>query len=433
MINFLKRCSREAEDWLRYSPLVKRMLTRYLLLRDRTPDGADTQAVARSIARLCSTARLAPDDSAMLRVEERIRERIALLDLAKLDWGELVPKSEGRHISRAAILKPPVSEREKGVVFISFEEEWTKLIRYGDLRAFAERWLLVISPTWCPPHCLSTTAFAHAYPGPIFSLISNTRDLEILPRLAPNYVPVPLFASSWVNPEFYQPLPRDRRDVDIVMLANFGKYKRHIALFRALRKMPADLRVLLMGQDQDTRTADTLREEAACYGVPQQVQIRTNVSNAEVADGLCRARVSLILSRREGSCVAVAESLFADTPVGLLRGAEIGSRAFVNDQTGRFLDERHLASELAAFVAESDRYAARRWAQTNISCHESSRVLSDTLRAHQLAAGQEWTQDLAPLCWRPNPLLVRPEDRQRMRAVRAEFKDRFGLEVGTDE
>jgi hypothetical protein len=368
-----------------------------------------------------------------LRVEERIRQRIAGLDFGKIDWGELVPASEGRRIGRAAVLKAPAGPREKGVLFVAFEEEWIRLIRYGDLRAFAERWLLVISPTWSPPHCLGTTLFAHVYPGPLFSLISNSRDLEVLPRLAPNYVAVPLFASSWVNPEFYRPLPRDRRDVDLVMLANFGKYKRHIALFRALRKMPAGYRVLLMGQDQDERTAETLREEAGCYGVPQELEIRTNASDDEVARGLCRARVSLILSRREGSCVAVDESLFADTPVGLLRGAEVGSRAFVNDQTGRFLDERHLASELAAFVEESGRYAPRRWAQANVSCHESSRVLNDVLRTHQLANGQEWTQDLAPLCWRPNPLLVRPEDRRRLLPARAEFKERFGLEVGTEE
>jgi glycosyltransferase involved in cell wall biosynthesis len=386
--------------------------------------------VARSIARLCSTARLATDDASLLPIEERIRQRVKLLDGRRIDWRAFAPGVESRRIAKAAILKPPVGPREKGVLFISFEEEWTRLIHHCDLHAVAGRYDLIISPTWSPPHCLATTAFAHAWPGPLFSLISNTRDLEILPRLAPNYVPVPLFASSWVNPAFYHPLPRHERDVDIVMLANFGKYKRHLALFRALRGLSPRPRVLLIGQEQNGRTADTLRAEAAVYGVADALTIRTNVSDDEVAHSLCRARVSLILSRREGSCVAVAESLFADTPVGLLHDAEVGSRAFLNAETGRFLDERNLSADLAAFLAESGRYSPRAWADEHLSCFRSSAVLNDLLKRHALSAGQEWTCDLAPLCWRPNPVLVSPEDRQRMQAAHDDVCQRFNIEIG---
>jgi glycosyltransferase involved in cell wall biosynthesis len=430
VISWLKRCVLEGEDRLRYSPLVKGILRRYRLLRDRAPDASDPQAVARSIARLCSTARLATDDAALLSIEERIRQRVKLLDGRRIDWREFAAGLDDRRIAKAAILKPPIGPREKGVLFISFEEEWTRLIHHCDLRAVAERYDLVISPTWSPPHCLATTAFAHDWPGPLFALISNTRDLEILPRLASNYVPVPLFASSWVNPTFYYPRPRPERDVDIVMLANFGKYKRHLALFRALRRMSPRPRVLLLGQEQNARTADTLRAEADSYGVKDAVAIRTNVSDDEVSRSLCRARVSLILSRREGSCVAVAESLFADTPVGLLRNAEVGSRSFVNAATGRFLDESHFAADLAAFLAESERYAPRTWAEEHISCFRSSNILNDLLKRHALAAGEEWTRDLASLCWRPNPVLASPEDRQRMQAAHDDVRQRFNLEIG---
>ena len=255
----LKRWVQEAEDRLRYSPLVKNALRRYRMLRDHAPEGSDPQAVARSIARLCATARLANDEAALLPIEERIRQRIKLLDGRRFDWREFAADQDSRRIAKAAILKPFISPREKGVLFISFEEQWSRLIHHCDLEAVAQRYDLIVSPTWSPPHCLATTAFAHAWPGPLFSLISNQRDLEILPRLSSNYVPLPLFASSWVNPEFYHPLPRRERDVDIVILANFGKYKRHLALFRALRSLRPRPRVLLMGQEQSGRTAQTLR------------------------------------------------------------------------------------------------------------------------------------------------------------------------------
>lgn len=430
MIHGLNRRLREMEDSFRYSPVVKNVLRRYRLLRDRAPDGSDPQAIARSIASLCDIARLANDDAALLPLEERIRRRVKLLDGRRVDWREFSPGVEDRRITKAVLLKPFVGPREKGVLFVSFEEEWTRLIHHCDLSAVASRYDLIVSPTWSPPHCLATTAFADAWPGPLFSLISNLRDVDILPRLSSNYVPLPLFASSWVKPDFYRPLPRSERDVDIVMLANFGKYKRHLALFRALRNMSPRPRVLLMGQEQSGRTADVLRAEADAYSVRDAVEIVTNASNEEVARGLCRARVSLILSRREGSCVAVAESLFADTPVGLLCGAEVGSAAFLNADTGRFLDERNLADDLSSFLADSDRFAPRAWAEKHISCFESSARLNELLKQHLLATGQEWTRDLAPMCWRPDPCLAHPKDREQLQIAYDDMRRCFHLEIG---
>lgn len=430
MISWLKRCAIESEDRLRYSSLLRAVLRRYRMFRDRAPDSDDAQAVARSIARLCATARLTNDDAALLPIEERIRQRLKRLDGRPIDWREFAPDADSRHIAKAAILKPFIGPREKGVLFVSFEDQWTRLIQNCNLAAVAQRYDLIVSPTWSPPHCLATTAFAHAWPGALFALVSNRRDLEILPRLSSNYVPLPLFASHWVNPEFYRPLPRSERDVDIIMLANFGKYKRHSILFRALRSMHPRPRVLLMGQEQSGRTAETLRAEARLYGVHDCITIRTNTSNEDVAEGLCRSRISLILSRREGSCVAVAESLFADTPVGLLRGAEVGSSAFLNSETGRHLEERRLAAELTTFLDESDRFTPRSWADQHISCFRSSARLNDLVKQHMIATGQEWTCDLAPLYWRPDPCLVAPEDQQRMGTAQVDLRQRFNLEIG---
>ena len=148
---------------------------------------------------------------------------------------------------------------------------------------------------------------------------------------------------------------------------------------------------------------------------------------------LCRAKTSVILSRREGSCVAVAESLFADTPVALLEKAEVGSRAFINPATGRLLSDGNLARQLTEFVAASDACAARRWAEENISCFESSRILNEAVRRRMIAEGQEWTMDLAPMCRRPDPWLALPQDRPRLRQERKEFEARFGVPIGADE
>src|SRR5262249_33711617 len=203
------------------------------------------------------------------------------------------------------------------------------------------------------------------------------------------------------------------RDVDLIMGANFAKFKRHFALFTAIRRMPAHLRIVLIGQDQDGRTMDTIQHEARCFGVGDRFRVLSNQAYRQVVEWLCRARASVILSRREGSCVVVAESLFAGTPAAGLGNAELGSRAFLHAHPGRFLDEDRLAEQLTDFVERADSYTPRQWAVDNISCFKSTATLNSMLKRHALANGGEWTRDIVPLCWRPDPCPAFAADRER--------------------
>ena len=430
MVTFYKRRRLELEDWLRYQPRVRRSICRLQLLRTRQPDMTDAQAVARTIVKLCTAARLAEDAELERRIQARIVELVPHLDVARLDWTEFVADFNDPRVYKAAILKPCIGPREKGVLFISFESQWIKLLWPANFRELAERYTIVVAPSYSPPHVLVNYAFPALFPGPVFTLISNPLDLDVFPRMGSNLIAVPLYASSWVNPDLFQPLPKAARSWDLLMVANFAKFKRHHAFFAALRSLPKEWRVLLIGQNQDGRDADTVRATARWYGVEDRFTLRSNQPYREVVAAFCQARASVVLSKREGSCVAIAESLFADAPAAMLRDAGIGSRAFINEQTGRFLDDAILARDLADFVRDADRYQPRAWAEQNISCWRSSQVLNDLLKAKALELGQEWTLDIAPLQWSPDPMLARPEDRQRVVAERQDILARFGLEIG---
>jgi glycosyltransferase involved in cell wall biosynthesis len=427
--NFAKRLALELEDRLRYHPLVRGVLCRWKLWRDRP--AADPQGLARSIVGLCAAARLANSDAAQARIQERIVARVRQLDLRRLDWTEFIRDIDTPCLGKGVILKPYRGPRERGVVFVSFEIEWARLLRLKDPDDFARRYTVVVAPS-SSPHNLVNYVFPAAFPEPVFTLISNPADRRTLPRVSPRLIVVPLYASHWVNPDLYRPLPRSRRPYDLIMVAAFGKVKRHHVLFKALRRMPRDLRVLLIGQDQDGRTGATIRELARWYGVADRFTLWENQSFQRVTEAFCQARSSVILSRREGSCVVVAESLMADTPPALLEGAEIGSRVFLNERTGRLLRQADLARELTAFVREADRFEPRRWAEENVACRHSSAVLNGILREHALARGEEWTQDIAPLQWAPDPQLVRPEDRAALAPERIAIRERYGLEIGRD-
>lgn len=427
----LKRYARETEDWLRYHPRVRDFLSLTKRWGDRLRPARDPQELARSIVRLCAAARLARDADTIQPLQRQIHERLAELNGRELDWGEFVAGIDDRRIVKAAILKPHVGPNEKGLVFISFESQWVKLLRHANLRDFAERYDLVIAPSGSP-HNLINYAFAAAYPGALFTLISNGGDLAALPGVSDKFVTVPLYASSWVNPAWFAPLPGTERAFDLIMVANFAKFKRHYVLFRALHSMRREFRVLLIGQHQDARTSESVEEEARWYGVRDRFTLRVNQSYAEVSKAFCESRTSVILSRREGSCVVVAESMFGDAPVAVLENAELGSRAFINDRTGIFVREDDLAKGLTDLIEGADRFAPRAWAEANISCRQSSARLNAIVKEHAEKHGRSWTRDLAPLEWCPDPQLLRDEDRAWARAERQQILERFGVALGPE-
>ncbi len=430
MSTWLERQRLEWEDRARYAPLVRNALSRLQLWRAQlTGRVRSDQERVRLIRRLCAAARLATRRDLVRRAMTRIHAQLAHLDPAGIDWTEFVPAAANPLMGTSALLKPYVSEREKGILYLSFEREWVKLQIHCNPTELARYYVPVLAPS-SDPHNLVNYLFPAIFPGPIFTQISHAEEVDILPEVSPRFVVVPLYASSWVNPDHFAPRPWAERDVDLIMVANFAKFKRHQALFRAMQQLPRQLRIVLIGQDQDGRTAETIHEMARWYGVNDRYQLLTHLPHAEVAQWLCRARASVILSRREGSCVVVAESLFADTPAAVLEDAEIGSRAFINPSTGRLLrDGQPLGPQLLELIQSSQHFQPRAWALQHIACTQSSRTLNEIIKKVMLSQGQEWTQDLAPIHWSADPRLMNAADRIRLRPAYEELHRRFGLDL----
>ncbi len=421
----------ELEDRLRYSRAVRWALCQFLLVRQRRPDPTNPQSLARLISRLSEAARLATHEAQLLEIEGEIGRLVGMLCGRRINWAEFEPSAATKRLDYGVALKPFISPREKGAVYMAFEYQWPRLLANCDPREFTKRYTLILSPVWATPHALVNYVLPSVCDPPVISHLSDPNDAAVIPRQSPNYVTVPLLCSSWVNPAFYKPVPFAKKDFDIVMLANFGKYKRHFALFKALRDLPRSLKVVLLGQHNGNRTRQVLLAEAAAYGVADRFDLREGVPDAELFDTLARAKISLILSLREGSCVAIVESMFADTPVGMFADAEVGSRQFINSQTGRFLQHKDLAGQLLDFLANAHTYTPRKWVEENkVDCHGSSATLNAAVKKAMLATGQEWTVDLAPMHWRPNPQLLNAADRDRLQATNDDIRQRFGIELG---
>src|SRR5262249_13234194 len=269
---------------------------------------------------------------------------------------DLTPKGlaeatgEGRaprnDLPKGLLLKAPVSPAEKGLLYLTFEDHWLRLLQSGKVPAIARRYDLLLGPSTSPPPSRELLLTLRLWPGRLFSLLSNFKDAGLLRVLSPKLTPVPLLASSWVDPDAFVPHLGGPKDYDIAMLAHFDPVKRHWLFFEALRGLPRRFRVLLMRVPLGGRTEKDLLAEARVFGVQGRFDLVVRPSRDEVMAGLARARTSLVFSRQEGACIAVAESLFADTPVGLFKDARIGSKAFINGRTGMLLPPRGLPQHL---------------------------------------------------------------------------------------
>lgn len=332
------------------------------------------------------------------------------LDRYYTDFGRI----QKQLLTTSLVLKAPGPGGEKGVLYSSFEYNWVRLAKYHDARAFFSQYLLVGQSSGSPPDFAPAGYLAGLSDDPVFIGVSNQSDMAMLRAAQPVLQPIELMACDWVEPESFRPRPHADRDIDIIMVANWMRFKRHWLLFEALAHMPRGLRVVLVGRNGDRRNQDDILREARAFGARQDFEVYTNIQHQQVRDLLSRSRVSVLFSYREGSCVAPVESMFADTPVAMMHGAQVGSLAYINPATGVLVNRDGLPNQLAEFLERSASFQPRAWAIEHVSCHRSSERLNDMLRRYAESAGQPWTQDIAPLCWRYVPSYVRAEDEQRL-------------------
>ncbi len=337
-------------------------------------------------------------------------------------------QSANTTLGKGLILKSP-TPGEKGVLYLSFEYNWLRLISQCDVPKLLQNYFLVIASSSSPPDFPAHWALSHIGPDPIFLQISNLGDAKIYPWQNHKITPLPIMASDWVHPGFYEPRPHRQREVDILMVAGWSRVKRHCLLFQALRTMPRNLRVMLIGQDSEGRTADDVWKEAKAFGVADRIELIRDATIEFVTKQQCNSRVSVVLSAREGSSVVTTESFFADTPVAMMHNAHVGSRAYINSETGVLLNRQSMALQLTKLAENSASYHPRKWALNTLTCFHSTSKLNAALREFSIYRGMAWTRDISPLCWRPDPVYAVAADAERFKPAYRALYETHGLAI----
>lgn len=307
-----------------------------------------------------------------------------------------LPAREAVDVIRSIVIKPNCGPRERGVLLVSFEEQLARLLELRSFPALEDAYQIAFLPTWHPFFSDAILKLAARARRPFGLMPSLLSEQPLCAQLGPFCEFLPFHAASWVNPDFY-PAPETAKSIDILMLANFARRKRHWRLFEALSGLPSTYRVVLIGFPWGRRNEHDLRAEARAFGVEDRVEIVVNPSDEAVRRLLAQTKLFCALSHKEGSYIAVAEALIAGVPVAAFANAHFGTKTHINRQTGILLDpEQDLAPQLRDAVERHDQFAAAAWARANISAVANWAKLDRVMAAQATHRGEPWTRSIKP-------------------------------------
>jgi glycosyltransferase involved in cell wall biosynthesis len=337
---------------------------------------------------------------------------------------------EHTQISRSVIIKPFVSEKEPGFLLVSFEQNLENILSLRSFAQFSAQYRIIFLPTWQPFYTTAACLLAARSQETFFIMPSAFSEEDLCHKFTPLCHFLPFHAASWVHGDFYD-TPCSTKTIDILMLANFSKYKRHWRLFEALSDLPNTLRVTLAGMPWGGHTRDSLLKEAHLFGVDKQITIVEGTSDQTIRDFLSRSRLLCAMSVKEGSYIAVAEALMAGTPVAMFRTAKIGTRSYINRETGFFLTaDRPLGPQLAEILRRCGSINPQAWAKKNFSARANCKRLNALLQRWSEEQGFDWSDDIEPFFSRHFEFeYMDPESEERLRPEYQRVKDQFGLSI----
>ncbi len=329
----------------------------------------------------CKIHRITRQKSLKLKIEKYIK---ILLSFSYITYPSL--KSSKKILSnigtRILTLKQSTPD-EKGVLFIMFSE-CLSIIRDGmDVQLLLQDYILIFEPSWsgyCDPDLLYFTQF----PEPVFVLSAEKSDYDFLSRLNTNLIPLHLGPCDWVNPIIAKKYLKNKKSFDIVMNSNWGSAKRHHILFSALAKIPIKLKVVLIGGPWEGRTSKDILQMASYYGVENQLTIFESIPYTEVMNIMSSSHISLLLSRKEGSNRALAESIFCNVPVLLINEHVGGIRKNIVTETGWIVPENKLDIHILEKLQLCKKMTPRKWGVENISYIKSTEKLNNYLKTYLL-------------------------------------------------
>jgi glycosyltransferase involved in cell wall biosynthesis len=286
---------------------------------------------------------------------------------------------------------------ERGVLLVMYGEGMAAFAAVYDLAALALRYTIVLETSgWG----YQDARFFLYLGSDLGVLVQSPRldDFEFIQGLNSNLVPVRVGSGEWVDPAtFHRRAPDKLASFDVVMVAAWDPLKRHELLFQAVAQLKRErgrpLRLALIGYPLGW-TQIPVKDLLGRYDLENDCEVFENIPHAEVARIVSESKVSLLLSRQEGSNRSVYESMFCGTPVIVFRHHRGINLDHVNESTGLLADDDELAGAIGRIVDRPEAFDPRGWALKNIGYHNATREVNDALEQIARRRGLPWTRDI---------------------------------------
>lgn len=322
----------------------------------------------------------------------RLFRSFGLEHLVRMKYPKRV-KDPGRQ-GDLMILKPYIDENEKGVVFVQYDEGVKRFASIFDIEELVKYYRIVVEP--------STSGYQNAMfflcyglDADVFIEAQFEPDFQYIGRLGNNFIPVRLGAGDWTDPETFAPDENVAKKYDVVMIANWLKWKRHDLLFSAISKSKSQItRVAVIGYSIDGRTLEDVQLESEKYGVRELVDFYEKIPLNKVSEIIKESKVGVLLSPEEGANRAIYECFFSNVPVVLSDCNRGVNRDHLNSQTGMLAPDMELHEVLGYMVENYEAFRPREWADSNTGYWNSSRRLNDLIKKRALENGEKWTKDI---------------------------------------
>lgn len=294
------------------------------------------------------------------------------------------------------VLKNPLND-EKGAIVIKYSYYFSLFLKVFDVDEIGKRFHIIFEPSWaglCEVNILAYTQFKF----PIFLQVYEDRDKSFIESLKSNIIPVDVGPSWFINhEEFGLDVNQAQKDIDIIMVAAWAKFKRHQAFFQAVKPLITsrpELNITLVGYPVDM-TKEQVMSLADKFNLKDNLTIYEWIKPEEVAALQSRAKVNVLWSKFEGNNRAIIEGMFCDSPAILREGHNYGqSYDYINNKTGCYANEKNLSSKLSQILDGKYKFSPRSYVMKNRNCIVGTQRLNEALKIYELSVDRKWTTNL---------------------------------------
>jgi glycosyltransferase involved in cell wall biosynthesis len=273
------------------------------------------------------------------------------------------------------------NRNEKGIIIIKYSYYFSLFIKLFDVEKIAENYHIVLEPSWAgfsDPNILIYTLLK----TPVYVMTYEERDRLFLERINTNLIPVGIGPSWWVDQSIFNNDLYVKKDIDIVIIASWAKFKRHYYLFKTFAKLKRSghkLKIAMAGYPGDYKLND-IKELAEIFELNDQIQYFEWLPPVEVSELLQRSKINILWSRFEGNNRSIIEGMFCNTPCIIREGHNFGDKyPYINKQTGMEANENNLAETILSMLSNYDEFSPRDYVTKKHNNIIATKILKDTI------------------------------------------------------